>query len=257
MNIKRFIVEDKEIIPGEEIFLREEDSRHIVKVLRLIIGDNIIISNASGVAYLSVLKNIESKKISVIPKEKFNEDDFFNYTITTVISLPKNSVLDSLLPKLVELGVSNIVLFQGRRSVIKLKDKENKLARLNKIIIESLKQCLRNIKPSVYIFDDFTDCLKGLRKLSKDFISAKKMMFEISNKSTSYRDLLGSAEFNSECSKQDYILLFGSEGGLDESEFNDAVESGFKIISLGKGILKVETAVVAATAVLMNHLGRI
>ena len=145
-----------------------------------------------------------------------------------------------IVQKAVELGVKKIGVFSSEFSSAYMN--ANKLERLNKVSKEAAKQCLRSVAPEVVYFDS----LEGALAWAKD-----------------YQNKLFACEFATE-SKCDVgalcgstAVMIGSEGGFSREEETRAAESGFCSVTLGKRILRAETAAVALTSVVMFALGEL
>ena len=145
-----------------------------------------------------------------------------------------------IVQKAVELGVKKIVAFSSEYSSAYMN--ENKLERLNKVSREAAKQCLRSVAPRVIYCGDFQSALK-----EADGYENKLFACEFAKDSEAELSTL----------KGSCALIVGSEGGFSEKEAALAKENGFSSITLGKRILRAETAAVALTAVVMFSLGEL
>ena len=119
---------------------------------------------------------------------------------------------------------------------------ENKLARLNKVSVEAAKQCGRSIAPKVVYFDNVSSALEYGNK-------CKNRLFFYENK-TNYVTHI--SDF-----KGDASLVIGSEGGFSEAEVDLALSAGYSIVSLGKRILRADTAAVSALSLIMYENGEL
>ncbi|MBR4610753.1 MAG: 16S rRNA (uracil(1498)-N(3))-methyltransferase, partial [Erysipelotrichaceae bacterium] len=129
---------------GDEISLDKDILYHLVKVLRKDSSYTFRIVDQNGSIFHASL----SGKDTCLIKEKLDEDNELSCDITCILSLIKSDKLELCIQKLVELGVKRIVLYDARRSVMKIKD-EKKLQRLSKIALEAAEQSHRNIVPQV------------------------------------------------------------------------------------------------------------
>lgn len=259
MRQKRFYIEEKNLHSGAEIILSAVESRHINKVLRLKTGDTIIVVNDNGETFNAILTKVAHNHVAASIQEKLNVLEKPTHNISIILNHPKNSVIDSLIPKTVELGVNRIILFQGKRSVIKLNDINNKHKRIEKQIIAAMKQSGRNIKPEVHFYSNIQSALEEISILIDNFQNAKKFIFNTMEREKSFSSALKLQRYEEENNADriiiPYILLFGAEGGLDKEEIIYATKNGFESVSLGESVLKVETAVISSTSILLSYLG--
>jgi len=116
----------------------------------------------------------------------------------------------------------------------------NKLERLNKVAKEAAKQCLRSVAPEIVYYDN----LEGALASCEDYQNKLFACEFAENSERSLKDLQGSS-----------VVVIGSEGGFSREEALLAKEKGYALLSLGKRILRAETAAVALTAVVMYELG--
>ena len=211
---------------GDVISLDDDILYHLVKVLRKDNKYTFRIADINGNIYFA---NLISNKECII-NEPTNENNELDCNITCILSLIKNDKFELTLQKLVELGVKRIVPYKSVRSVVKVKDNK-KLDRLNKIVKEAAEQSHRNIIPEVTEFADLKDLEKYKSDLNYICYESERNISEINpSKSITY--------------------IIGPEGGFEDSEIANLESKGFKTISLGKRILRCETAAVYALSVL-------
>jgi 16S rRNA (uracil1498-N3)-methyltransferase len=139
--------------------------------------------------------------------------------------------------KAVELGVKKIVVFSSQYSSSYIN--ENKLSRLNRVSVESAKQCGRSIAPPVVYEETLEKALKHGENVENKLFACEFA----SSSSVDLQDLKGST-----------AIVVGSEGGFSESEFEMAKTLGYKTVYLGKRILRAETACIVITGIVMNTL---
>ena len=219
---------DINVKEGDIIALSDDILYHLIKVLRKDNNYKFRIADASGKIYLANLISNKECKIN----EYINENNELNCDITCIMSLIKNDKFELTLQKLVELGVKRIVPYESKRSVVKVKDNK-KLIRLNKIVKEAAEQSHRNIIPEV---TDITD-IKSLEQYKSElnyicYESDKNIVNIPSSKSISY--------------------IIGPEGGFDDEEYKKICALGFESISLGKRILRAETAAIYMTSIIVG-----
>ena len=145
-----------------------------------------------------------------------------------------------IVQKAVELGVQKIGVFSSEFSSAYMN--ENKLERLNKVAKEATKQCLRAVAPEIVYFKTLEEALQSVARYQNKLFAcefAEKSDIEIQN-------ITGET-----------AIVIGSEGGFSREEADNAKANGFSFVSLGKRILRAETAAVSLTAVVMYALGEL
>lgn len=213
---------------GDEISLDKDILYHLVKVLRKDSSYTFRLVDQNGSIFHASL----SGKDTCLIKEKLDEDNELSCDITCILSLIKSDKLELCIQKLVELGVKRIVLYDARRSVMKIKD-EKKLQRLSKIALEAAEQSHRNIVPQVLM-------PIGIKQM-KDYMSEKNYICYESERNIA--DIPSSSSIT-------YII--GPEGGFEDKEYEQICALGFESISLGKRILRAETAALYMTSVIVS-----
>lgn len=234
-DLRRFFVENAENgkIDGEEFM-------HGAFVLRLKVGDEIIVCDGSGYKYKARVENVSKKDLTYSVLEKNLSVAEAKTEVTLIAGYLKGDKTELVVQKAVELGVKNIVVFSSQFSSAYAS--ENKLARLNRVSVEASKQCGRAIAPIVKYAGDFESALKYGE-------SAENKLFacEFGEKNeVDFASLKGST-----------AIVVGSEGGFCKTEYEKAKELGYKTIYLGKRILRAETASIALSAIVMQALGEL
>ena len=166
---------------------------------------------------------------------KLDENNELETNITAIISLIKNDKFDFAVQKLTELGVNRIVPYIARRSVVKPGKGNNKLDRIKKIAREASEQSHRNKVPEICDYATFKD----LKKYKSDL---NLLAYEKETKSISDLKKYKSITY-----------IIGPEGGFEPQEVEDIANCGFDSISLGKRILRAETAAIFLTSVIVGN----
>lgn len=224
--MQRYFVND---IINDEVVFEKDQIHHIVNVMRMRVNDRITVVN-NGEAYLATLISTNPLKVEVI--ENLNEDHELKNHITLLYCIPKGEKLDLVVQKATELGVGEIILVQSERCIAKItkENKEKKLLRFNKIALEASEQSKRTKVPTIDKVIDYKDISKF--KFDHSFIA--------------YEDE-GEISFKEKIEKikegETIGIIIGSEGGFSKKEVEYAVSNGYDSISLGKRILRSETAV--------------
>lgn len=222
-----------------KVILCDEDIHHISHVMRMKKGDQFELVS-QGQLYLCQIANCAPLSADVICP--INSDTELDEYVTLFFPLAKGDKIDFMIQKASELGVRRIVLFASQRCVVNLSqnDFEKKLNRYQKIAKEASEQCHRLYIPEI----------KGIIRLSnipEEFLSDINLL--------AYEKKAGSIENAFENLKGKSIsYIVGPEGGFSEDEVNTLAKAGFLPISLGKRILRVETAGVYGLSVVAYNL---
>ncbi len=233
--MKRFFVD----AVGETTELVGEEFEHAKNVLRTTVGEEIVLLDNSGNEYTAVVAAVEKKRMLLHTVRKEVGQRETETEVCLLFGYLKNADKNEfIVQKAVELGVKKIGVFSSEYSSAYMN--ANKLERLNKVAREATKQCLRSIAPTIVYcetLDKALDMAKGYEN--------KLFACEFAEKSeVSLATLQGAT-----------AIVIGSEGGFSKAEADDAKARGFSFVSLGKRILRAETAAVALTAVAMHALG--
>ena len=235
--LKRFFVDKID----NEIELCGEEFEHAKNVLRLSVGDEVILLDNSGNEYTAVIRGVEKKRmlLNVVRSEVGTREA--STDVCLLFGYLKNADKNEfIVQKAVELGVKKIGVFSSEYSSAYMN--ANKLERLNKVSKEAAKQCLRATAPEIVYYDT----------LEKALVSAK-----------AYENKVFACEFatESKCDmeklKGSVAIVIGSEGGFSRAEEEMASALGYASVTLGKRILRAETAAVALTAVVMFNVGEL
>ena len=216
---------EKLIHINDKVSLDEDTLYHLKKVLRKTDGYTFRLCSDKKIFICA----LEGNNASVL--EELEEDNELKCDITVIMSLIKADKWDMTLQKLTELGVKRIVPYEARRSVVK-KGKDNKIERFKKILREASEQSHRNIIPEI------TDYL-NLKDLDKYKSTLNYFAYE--KQDSSINDIKTADSIT-------YVI--GPEGGFEPEEVEFFKEHGFEVISLGKRILRAETAAIYLASVL-------
>lgn len=222
-----FVKETLEL--NQLVTLDQQQSFHIAKVMRMKEDDVIVIVDGAKVAYEATLHQVGTVCKAQMTS-RLERDNEMNAQVTVVMALIKKDKWDFFLMKATELGAARIVPFKAKRSVVKSDDEklEKKKARWMRIVEEAAEQSRRQCVPEVS--DPMT--LKQLKNVLSDvnLIAYEKE----SGSGKLLRDVLKSSS--------SVTIVIGPEGGFEPSEVDELLEMGFECVSLGKRILRAETA---------------
>ncbi len=239
----------KENILENKIIINNDDVLHIKKVLRASVGDELTLCDGKGINYFTKISNIEDRQIlcDILSSEKSNTEA--NIEVTIFQGIPKASKMDYIIQKTTELGVVNIVPCEMSRCVSKIensKDAKKKVDRWQKIAEEAAKQSGRGIIPTVSEPVSFKNAVSMMN--SYDLVFAPYECEE----QKKLKDIL-----NSKKDIKTVAFMIGPEGGFDLNEIKILSESDIPTVTLGKRILRTETAGEAVLAMVMYELGDI
>lgn len=251
--MNRFFVNQGDV-HGDSITIRDRDDiKHISKVLRLSIKDHLEISDSQEFEYIGEIDFISQDEINllIIEKQPFmreaqNRIDLFQ-------GVPKQGKMEYIIQKSVEIGVNRIIPVFTERSVPQEKgNSASKVERWQKVSNEAAKQCKRGILPQVSIPLSFSQMIKELENY--DFVI---LPYENETGKT-LKDILikikENDKFKDNESKSSFAVIIGPEGGFPISEVEALVSIGAFKASLGKTILRTETAGAATLAMMMYEL---
>ncbi len=241
-----FSSEDK--IINNIIKIEGTDVNHLKNTLRAKLDDEVSIVTEEC-EYIASIVSFENDSIVCKIKIKTDKNNEANIHITLCQGLPKLAKMEDIIQQNVELGVKSFIPLITERTVVKLNDKSRELKKLDrwrKVAHESSKQSKRNIVPAV---DDILTVNELVARFKNE--NAKIIVpYELEGNKT-MREALSNCNLD----KYDkYYVIIGPEGGFDEKEIKKFQEVGAEIVSLGKRILRTETAgLVASTIILYEH----
>ena len=240
-----FFVEQEQIGEGV-IAVTGPDVNHIKNVLRMKPGDRVLISAKAGGDYLCVTKELAQDKILFGILEKSESEMELPARIHLFQGLPKGDKMDLVIQKAIELGASEIVPVKMKRCVVKLDEKKarKKTERWNAVALSAAKQSKRGMIPRVsrvYSFHEAAEMARGLSMVLVPYEAAEGMEYS--------RQLVKEVK-----GRESVGIFIGPEGGFEPAEIEELRESGGQILSLGKRILRTETAGMAMLSVLMFEL---
>lgn len=243
MSARRLVIPGVNLAPGE-IRLTREAARH-ARVMRLGPGDLLEICDGSGRQARGKILSLSRQEMVVhLSEEPIGEPAAKTSAlpVTLVQGLPKGEKTDLILQKATELGVSRVILAHTTRAVPRPQNPEARLARWQKIAREAARQCGRYEVPEVLGVLGFEEALKEAGS------GLSLLLDECAQEGLLLREHLRERP-------EAVTLVVGPEGGLTEEERRTAWGMGFLSASLGKRILRTETAGLAVLAILQHLYG--
>ena len=239
---------DREIFPGERIELSGEDHNHIKNVLRMKRKEKVVINDTKGISHICALAGFGEGCSYFDEEESYPCETELPARIVLFQGVPKKDKMDLIIEKAFELGCSRIVPVMTKRVIVKIEDDKKeakKLERWNAISRSAAMQSGRGIIPTVDKVMTFRQALREAGKLDKSIIP-----YEESEALGCTMESSGEAIRNLKDAKSIGIFI-GPEGGFERTEVEEALKAGAVPVSLGKRILRTETAGLATLAVIM------
>ena len=232
----------------ESVELAEDTVRYLRNVLRLGRGDAILLFDGTGWEYRGVIERLEGRQgtARIVARERIPLES--PVRITLAQALPKGDKMEFIVQKATELGAARIIPFRSARTIPRRTEDRSarRLERWRRIAAEAAEQCGRADVPEIAEPLPFRDALGQAPP------GALKIFFWEAESQRSIREILKGAEARS---AGEFFLVVGPEGGLSGEEAELARQAGFRTASLGRLVLRVETAALAILAVLQYECG--
>ena len=218
---------------GDMVTLEGDQAHHAINVMRFNPGDQMVLFDGSGIEYIALIDQVNKKSISLEIIESVESSRSLSTSITIAVALPKGDRQKFLIEKLVELGVHTLIPLKTKRAVAVANPKV--VSRLEKQVVEASKQCGRNtlmqIAQPLTISQMIQSAGQSLKLLADPYQG--KPISEFAGQSAT-----------------EIVVSIGPEGGFDDSEVELLVTNDFQPARLGPSILRIETACIAAAAIL-------
>ena len=242
----RFFV-SKDQLKDELIGITGDDYNHIRNVLRMKIGDEILISDGDDKEYLGCIERYDDNEcVNIRIIDVFGESRELPAKIVLFQGYPKGDKMEQIIQKAVELGAYEIVPVMMKRCVVKLDDKKagKKVERFNSIALSAAKQSKRGVIPVVKEVMSMEQALHYAKKLDYVIIP-----YECAENMEYSKSIIKEA-----VGKSSIGVFIGPEGGFDAKEVEMLKDIQGKVISLGHRILRTETAGMTVLSILMYML---
>ena len=237
----RFFV-SAEDLGKEEVFLTGENAQH-AKVLRLKAGEMVLLCDGDGHESVCEVVSTEGWLLRMINRRDSQSEAAVK--VSVYMALPKADKLEHVIQKATELGAYEIVTFPSARCVSRPDEKslKKKLERWEKIAGSAAEQSGRGRIPKVLVLGSFSEALTRAAQADK------ALMFYEHEEALTLKMALSSGGYST------VSLLTGPEGGLEEAEVTQAQEVGLQVCTLGRRILRCETAPLCALSAVMYDAG--
>jgi len=222
-------------IQGDIFELEEQESKHAIRVLRLVRGDRVILVDGRGGWYEAVIMDDHPKRCRLQIESHTPDYKPISYSLHLAVAPTKNlDRFEWFLEKATEIGITEITPLICRRS----ERKEVKMERLEKIVVSAMKQSLKAHKPLI----NNPVSMNGFLQMKHPGTLGIAHCYPLNRRSISDLELSGS-----------YTLMVGPEGDFTEEEVAEALEAGFAPFHLGDSRLRTETAALYITAAISLH----
>ncbi len=230
---------------SDKIIITGGDALHLLYAMRAKPGQHVIVADKNGSVADTEIVSCQPQKVFLRLIGKL--DSLQNESpaeIVLVQCLPKSDKMDYIVQKAVELGVSRIVPMISHNCVVKYDDnrKEKHRQKWQKIADEAAKQCGRNIRPQVEKITDIAKCIEMAGSYNACVCYENEENISI-------------RQYLAEQNNLKYMVVIGPEGGFTPQEIERLCMNGIKAVSLGKRILRTETAAIAALTVIQYEKG--
>lgn len=241
----RFFVGKNNInLENKTCIIEGEDVKHISKVLRCRIGEELEICDNDNNEYICEITNIYKSQVELNILEVVDIKRESDLKIKVYQGLPKGPKMEMILQKLTEVGVDEIILVQTKRTVVKVDDKkeDKKIERWERIIYEAAKQSKRGKIPK----------LRGVLSFKEALADMKENDFNIApyenERTKSIKQAIKGVDI------KNIGIFVGPEGGFEDTEIKAIEEIGGQSVSLGPRILRTETASLVASSIVLYEL---
>ena len=239
----RFFVTPDELQP-DFLILTGENAQH-AKVLRIKCGEEVLVCDGQGAEAVCTVSDVSPGQVSLVVKKRQDSASEAAVKVSVYMAFSKGDKLEHVIQKATELGAYEIIAFPSSRCVSRPDDKslKNKLERWQKIAASAAEQSGRGVIPKVLALKSYDEAID--RAAQADM----PILFYENEQATTLRMALDSKPFATAS------FLTGPEGGLEPSEVEKASQAGLQVCTLGKRILRCETAPLCALSAVMYHSG--
>lgn len=241
-----FFIEERPI--SDSLVITGSDVNHIRNVLRMKAGEMIMVSCKDGMDYYCTISQVEADKVTAHIDKIDEEGRELPSRIHLFQGLPKSDKMEWIVQKAVELGISEIIPVAMKRCVVKIEPKkeESKRKRWEAIAESAAKQSKRSLIPEIHMVMTYKEAVEYAS--SMDIVLVP---YECAEGMAGTKNILSQVKAG-----QDIGIFIGPEGGFEEEEIELVTAKGGKTITLGKRILRTETAGLTILSVLMMQLER-
>ena len=245
MKPRRFFVEGEPLKPGERL-VRGKRAHHLTRVLRLRVGEPVVLFDGSGREFPAEILEVRRQFVRLRAAEGVRVERESDLNLFFALGLPRPPIMDLIVQKVTELGVDEIVPVGTERAQKWLKGERgvSRLKRWERIAQEAARQSGRNRVPRISSLTDFDQVLEQRKDAGLKLICWEE------EETGSLRQI-----FTAKGGSRQACVLIGPEGGFSRTEVEQATAAGFQRISLGRRILRTETAAIIVIGLIQYELG--
>ncbi len=243
--MNRYFVDKKNILKDSIVIARGEDVHHLARVLRVLPGEELYVSDGEGAAYIAVVERISGNEVILKIKQALKR--VLRQDLPVVISLacamPKNVRFDEIIDKCTQLGIDEIIPIITHRSLVREDIYDRKKERYERVMISAAKQSGVLFLPRLESPLEFSGLLGKLADYDLCLLP------NLLNKQLSIRSV--AEDFKG----RRILAIIGPEGDFTPEEIRAATEAGCKAVSLGDSVLRVDTAAISSVGFLRLFFG--
>ena len=246
ITLNIYDIENHKQVKEEKIYVEGGDVNHMKNVLRMKTGEELTVNDGEGSQYLCAVESYEADMAVLKILEKKQDESELASKIYLFQGLPKQDKMELIVQKSVELGAYQVIPVATKRAVVKLdaKKAKKKVERWQQIAVSAAKQAGRGIIPEVGEVCTYAQALKQAEELDVVLIP-----YELAKGMEETKQIIAGIRPG-----QSVGIFIGPEGGFEEEEVALAMKTGANPVTLGKRILRTETAGLTMLSVLMFHL---
>lgn len=231
--MQRYFINNKESfidLSSNLLIIRGDDAHHIINVMRMSVGDKIY-ACFNNLTYIACISELSKHDVTLDIIEEIHEDKELDCIVTIAQGMVRKEKMEEVIDHITEMGASFYLPVMMKRSNVKVNEEKSdkKLIRYNKIAKEAAEQSHRTKTLEVLPMVSFKDFIK----MSKQYDLC--LVCHVDSTNPLYIGDVIKDETN-------ILVLVGPEGGIDESEIKELKLNGFKMVSLGKRVLRTEVA---------------
>ena len=232
---------NKESLVNNKVIITDDEFRHLSLVLRKRAGDSVVLFCGDGFDYNATITKITKKEAELIVKEKINNETESSVNLTIFQALAKGEKLSLIAQKLTEIGASEMLVFSSK--FCDVTEKTSKLDKLNKVVINASKQCGRSklvkTNESVLTFNQMIEKFKDFDLVLCAYENEENLHIS---------SILNKFKGNK------IAVIIGPEGGFSADEVKTISDNGARVVTLGKRILRTETAAIFSASTVISQL---
>ncbi|MCS7191600.1 MAG: 16S rRNA (uracil(1498)-N(3))-methyltransferase [Armatimonadetes bacterium] len=243
MTVRRFIVPFR--LTKEHLALTDDLAHRLLHVLRMKVGNRVLLCDLQGSEWLAEIVSTEKNFVRLQLLERVSTSQELEVEIKLFQSIPKGEKMDFIVQKATELGVQKIVPMFTKRTVVQLSPEraKSRRERWQKIAAAATEQCGGRIVPEVSVPIPFKQAVNEASAADVWLLFYEATDEPLNEAIKPHRNASSVA------------IMVGPEGGFEPSEVEMAKQKGAKVVSLGKRILRTETAAIVAVAIVLHELG--